>query len=226
MAGRRSDLPQRIMEAFVTEARRGQHTLTIRALGAALGGRVPSVIHHHLGNLEEQGLLSRVPGEVHGCWRLAHQPGVPILGTIAAGRPIASVAPSEREELDLGLHARSASPREQEYALLVRGDSMIEDHIFDGDYVIVRPGDDAPDGAIVVAVQLHADGTEGAATVKRLQRESRLGEVWLEPANSTMEPIRIPAAEWNRSWRIQGTVTAIYRPTFPKPRRGLRPAAR
>jgi repressor LexA len=209
------------MAVFESEARRGRHTLTVRALGAAVGGRVPSVIHHHLGNLEEQGLLTRVPGEVHGCWRLAREPGVPILGSIAAGRPIASVAPSEREELDLVLHARSASPREQEYALLVRGDSMIEDHIFDGDYVIVRPGDDAPDGAIVVAVQLHADGTEGAATVKRLRRKSRLREIWLEPANATMEPIRIPAAEWDRSWRIQGTVTAVYRPTFPRPRRGL-----
>jgi repressor LexA len=213
------------MDVFVAEARRGQHTLTIRALGTAVGGRVPSVIHHHLGNLEEQGLLTRVPGDVHGCWRLAREPGVAILGTIAAGRPITSAAPSEREELDLVLHARSASPREQEYALRVRGDSMIEDHIFDGDYVIVRPGDDAPDGAIVVAVQMHADGTEGAATVKRLRRESRLREVWLEPANATMEPIRIAAAEWNRSWRIQGTVTALYRPTFPRPRLSLAHAA-
>jgi repressor LexA len=225
MAGRRSDLPERIMAVFEGAARRGQQTLTIREIAAAVGRRAPSVIMRHLRNLKEQGLLTHVPGKAHG-WQLAHQPGVPIFGTIAAGRPITSTAPSERSDLDLGAHARSASPREQEYALQVRGDSMIEDHIFDGDYVIVRPGDDAPDGAIVVAVQLHADGTEGAATVKRLQRESRLGEVWLEPANSTMEPIRIPAAEWNRSWRIQGTVTAIYRPTFPKPRRGLRPAAR
>jgi repressor LexA len=187
--------------------------------------RSTSVITYHLRKLEEQGLLTHVSGEAHG-WRLARQPGIPVLGTIAAGRPITSAAPSQRADLDLGLHTRGTSPKDQEFALLVQGDSMIEDRIFDGDYVIVCPGDDAPDGAIVVAVQLHADGTEGAATVKRLQREHRLREVWLEPANSTMEPIRIPAAEWNRSWRIQGTVTALYRPTFPQPRRGLRPAAR
>jgi repressor LexA len=225
MAGRRSDLPERIMAVFVSEWRRTQRTPSVREIGAAVGGRSTSVITHHLCKLEEQCLLIHDPGGAHA-WRLARPPSVPILGTIAAGRPLSSAAPSEREELALCRHTQSTSPRDQEFALLVRGDSMIEDRIFDGDYVIVRPGDDALDGDIVVAVHMHADDSEGAATVKRLRYENRLGEVWLEPANSTMEPIRIPADEWKRSWRIQGTVTALYRPTFPKPRRSPRPAVR
>jgi repressor LexA len=225
MPGKRSDLPERIMEVFEAEARGAPRTPSIREIGAAVDVRSTSVITYHLRKLAEHGLLTHVPGEAHG-WRLARQPGIRVFGTIAAGRPITSAAPSEPETLDLGLHTRSTSPEDQEFALLVRGDSMIEDRIFDGDYVIVRPGAAAPDGAIVVAVHMHADGSEGAATVKRLQRQVRLREVWLEPANSAMEPIRIPAAEWDRSWRIQGVVTALYRPTFPTPRRGPRSAAR
>lgn len=220
MPSKRSDLPERILGVFAAEARGAQRTPSIREIGKAIDVRSTSVISYHLHKLAEQGLLTHVPGAAHG-WRLARQPGIPVLGTIAAGLPITSAAPSESETLDLGLHTRSTSPRDQEFALLVRGDSMIEDRIFDGDYVIVRPGDDAPDGAIVVALHMHADGTEGAATVKRLRRQSRQREVWLEPANSAMEPFCIPAAEWDRSWRIQGVVTAVYRPTFPTPRRAL-----
>lgn len=217
MAGRRSDLPQRIMAFLEQEARRANRTPAIRDIGAAVGVRSTSVISYHLTRLEEQGLLTHTPGAAHA-WQLARQPGIPILGTIAAGLPLTIYGPDHQETLDINLHLRGAAPNDHEFALLVQGDSMIEDHIFDGDYVLVHPGNDASNDAIVVAVHTLSDGTPGAATVKRLRRDKQRREVRLEPANAAMDPIIIPAAEWNRSWLIQGTVTAVYRPCFPTSR--------
>jgi repressor LexA len=101
-----------------------------------------------------------------------------------------------------------------EYALQVRGDSMIEEGILDGDYVLVRRGETALDGAIVVAVHVLADGggEHGAATLKRLRMDRPRGRVLLCPANARLQPIEVPEAEWEREWQVQGTVTAIYRP--------------
>ena len=89
---------------------------------------------------------------------------------------------------------------------------MIDDHIFDGDYVLVRPADDAVNGAIVVALHHDAITDAGAATVKRFYRELRYRRVRLQPANSVIEPILVPAAVWDHEWAIQGIVTAVYRP--------------
>jgi repressor LexA len=149
---------------------------------------------------------------------------VPILGAIAAGVPLDLFEGGELETLDLGAHART--PDSAEFALRVRGDSMIEEGILEGDYVLVRSGHSAPEGAIVVAVHLNADGgsERGAATLKRLrfQRDRRDGQVLrvlLCPANVALRPIKIPAEEWEREWQVQGTVTAIYRPLDQGPQR-------
>ncbi|MGB9605900.1 MAG: transcriptional repressor LexA [Bryobacteraceae bacterium] len=122
-------------------------------------------------------------------------PEVPLLGRIAAGVPIESVVDGERLELD-GIFGR-----EDVYALEVRGDSMIEDHICDRDVVLVERTSQVRDGDIVVAL---VRGSE--TTLKRFYREPD-GVARLQPANAQMPPLRVPMAELE----IQGRVLAVLR---------------
>jgi repressor LexA len=120
---------------------------------------------------------------------------VPLLGRIAAGSPVEAV--ENPENLDLGVLASHPGT----YALQVRGDSMIEDHICDGDVVLVEPSTEVHDGDIVVAL---IGGQE--ATLKRFYREPG-GFARLQPANASMQPIRVPLSEL----QIQGRVLAVLR---------------
>jgi len=120
---------------------------------------------------------------------------VPLLGRIAAGSPVEAV--ESPENLDLGVLASHPGT----YALQVRGDSMIEDHICDGDVVLVEPSSEVRDGDIVVAL---IGGQE--ATLKRFYREPG-GIARLQPANANMQPIRVPLSEL----QIQGRVLAVLR---------------
>lgn len=189
--------------------RRDGRSPTIREIGAAVHIASTSHVVYLLSGLEKLGYITREPG-ARGI-RLVQAPGIPILGRIAAGAPLDLFADGHREQLDFNVHVRAADV-EGEYALLVRGNSMIEDHIFDGDYVLIRPAQEATNGAVVVA--LHGDATTdaGAATIKRFYRDQRHQRVRLQPANSALEDIVIPAAAWARDWRVQGIVTAIYHP--------------
>jgi repressor LexA len=120
---------------------------------------------------------------------------VPLLGRIAAGVPVESYASQEKLNFaDFMGHADT-------YALEVRGDSMIDDHICSGDYVLVERTDEVRDGEIVVAL---VDGTE--TTLKRIYRETN-GMVRLQPANSSMEPIMVPSS----ALELQGRVLAVLR---------------
>jgi repressor LexA len=86
---------------------------------------------------------------------------------------------------------------------------MIEDHIADGDFVLVERDAYITDGDIIVATRKIATGEGGAATLKRIYKER--DRIRLQPANSAMDPIYIPADEWNHEWIVQGKVTAVYR---------------
>jgi repressor LexA len=120
---------------------------------------------------------------------------VPLLGRIAAGVPVEAYASQEKLNFaDFMGHADT-------YALEVRGDSMIDDHICSGDYVLVERTDEVRDGEIVVAL---VDGTE--TTLKRIYRETN-GMVRLQPANSSMEPIMVPSS----ALELQGRVLAVLR---------------
>jgi repressor LexA len=136
--------------------------------------------------LENERLMSRGAGPVGG---------IPLLGRIAAGRPVESVP--DPVSLQFADFAGSG----ETYALEVRGDSMIEDHICSGDFVLVERNTNVRDGEIVVAL---VDGAE--TTLKRIYRE---GEemVRLQPANAAMEPIRVPA----QRVELQGKVLAVLR---------------
>src|SRR5688572_16724119 len=120
---------------------------------------------------------------------------LPLLGTSAAGSPIEAV--ENREELDLEqlFHAKNGV-----YVLRVRGESMIEDHLCDGDYVVIERRDTARNGEQVVALL-----DSGEATLKRYYKEGR--NVRLQPANSTMQPKVVPA----EMVKVQGVVIGVLR---------------
>ena len=120
---------------------------------------------------------------------------LPLLGSIAAGSPIEAV--ENRQELDLEtlFHAKNGV-----YVLKVRGDSMIEDHLCDGDYVVIERRETARNGEQVVALL-----DTGEATLKRFYKEG--GMIRLQPANSTMEPRMVHADRC----KVQGVVIGVLR---------------
>ena len=167
---------------------------TVRDIGKAVGLASSSTVHAHLANLERLGLLRRDPtkpraielldrvrGDVEGAVgtmaenvRSLVRPGLPLVGQVAAGQPILA----EENIEDYVQVPPIAGGEEGEYVLRVRGESMKDVGILEGDYVVVRPQDTAVDGEIVVALV----GEE--ATVKRFFREA--DHVRLQPENTTM----------------------------------------
>jgi repressor LexA len=186
---------------------------TVRDIGKAVGLASSSTVHAHLANLERLGLLRRDPtkpraielldrvrgdvGEAMGTVaenvRTLVRPGLPLVGHVAAGQPILA---DENIE-DYVQVPPIAGGDEGEYVLRVRGESMKDIGILEGDYVVVRPQDTASDGEIVVALV----GEE--ATVKRFFREA--DHVRLQPENAAMEPIR------SKDVRVLGRVVGLFR---------------
>ncbi|HVW83621.1 MAG TPA: transcriptional repressor LexA [Bryobacteraceae bacterium] len=126
---------------------------------------------------------------------LEHSLEVPVLGTIAAGQPV------ETWDEKASLSFADFIGQKDTYALRVRGDSMVEDHICEGDMILVENAQDAHDGDIVVAL---VGGLE--TTLKRFYREPG-NMIRLQPANAAMSPIRVPASEV----QVQGRLLAILR---------------
>jgi repressor LexA len=111
-------------------------------------------------------------------------------------------------ESDQVLEVDQKLVQQRTYALEVAGNSMIDDHICHGDYVVIRPQSSCENGDIVVAVHL-LEENKSSATLKRFFQEQ--DQVRLQPANSMMDPLVIPKQEWEREWRVQGKVVAIFR---------------
>jgi repressor LexA len=165
---------------------------TVRDIGKAVGLASSSTVHAHLANLEKLGLLRRDPSKpraielldramgtaVDTVRGIVRAEGLPLLGSVAAGQPMLA----EENVEDYVSVPEIAGGGEGEYLLRIRGDSMKEAGIIEGDFVVVRPQDTARDGDVVVALL----GEE--ATVKRFFRES--DHIRLQPENVTMEPIR------------------------------------
>jgi repressor LexA len=202
MAADLSDNQARIFRFIEDYTRREGRPPTNREIGQAVGIVSTGHVDYHLSVLEKKGLIHRDKKKSRGIRVTQRQaPGLPIAGTIAAGQPL-EIAADSSEMLDLGTHSH-------EYVLLVKGSSMIDDHIADGDYVLVDADAYVSDGDVVVATRKIANGQAGEATLKRLYRET--GRIRLQPANATMDPIYIAAAEWDEEWKVQGKVTAVYR---------------
>ena len=196
---------QRILDFIRDYMQREGRPPTNREIGQAVNIRSTGHVDHHLSALERKGRITRVRGKSRGI-RLHEQTlyGAPIVGTIAAGKPLDHYADTEQETLDLGAHTTGRA-----YVLLVKGDSMVDEHIADGDFVLIDPDAQIHDGDIVVATHVNATTEGGAATLKRLYREA--GRIRLQPANSAHHPIFVDAVEWDSEWQVQGKVAAVYR---------------
>ena len=175
---------------------------TVRDIGKAVGLASSSTVHAHLSNLEKIGLLRRDPTKPRAIELLDRaaagvrslvRPGLPLVGQVAAGQPVLA----EENIEDYIATPAIAGGEDGEYVLRVRGESMKNAGILDGDLVVVRPQKTAEDGEIVVALM----GEE--ATVKRFFQEA--DHVRLQPENETMEPIR------SREVQIMGKVVGLMR---------------
>lgn len=158
-----------------------------------------ATVHKHISNLERKGLLQRAPNRSRSIdvlpeRKATHMQEIPMMGRIAAGRPVEA---AEAHEI---LSLNDLVDNKPVFALEVRGESMRDDHIMHGDYVLVEKAQTARQGEIVVAL---VDGAE--TTLKRYFLEG--DTVRLQPANSEMEPIYVPATQV----AIQGRVLAILR---------------
>lgn len=174
---------------------------SIAEMKKEFGINSPATIHQHLKNLEEKGAIRRIPNRHRSIEITQTSPSVikvrqaPVLGAIAAGSPIESYPDTETISLP-----EEMAPGSESYLLRVQGDSMIEDHILNGDMVIVKKSNVAAPGQTVVAL---IDGSE--ATLKKFFFEN--GKIRLQPANPEMSPMVYDA----HRVQIQGIVTGILR---------------
>jgi repressor LexA len=173
---------QREIYSFIRSKIQGRgYGPTVREIGNEFGIKSPNGVMCHLKALQKKGLIHREPNMSRAIQLLddptmARPGGLKLLGRIAAGHPIEAV--EQADELDF----HDWEGADDKFALKVTGDSMIDEHIADGDFVVIRKQEQARDGQIV-AVQ----DDDGEATLKRLFREKN--RVRLEPANKTMKPI-------------------------------------
>jgi repressor LexA len=180
---------------------------TVRDIGKAVGLASSSTVHAHLSNLEKVGLLRRDPSKpraiellergvgsaVESVRGIVRSDSIPVLGTVAAGSPVLA-----EENIEDYISVPSvAGGDEGEYVLRVRGDSMKDAGILEGDMVVVHSQETARDGDVVVALL----GEE--ATVKRFYREP--DHIRLQPENAAMEPIR------SKEVRILGRAVGLLR---------------
>ena len=161
-----------------------------------------ATVHEHLTNLERKGYIRRAHNESRAIEIIPPkgQTGateLPLLGLVAAGQPIEAISGNDTIAVPDELVPR----RGRSYVLKVRGDSMIDEHIKDGDFVVVQERNQADSGQTVVAL-VHGD----SATVKRFYREPG-GWIRLQPANPTMQPLRVN----ERDVIVQGVVVGVIR---------------
>lgn len=186
---------------------------TLAELALALGLRNRMTVHQHVAALKKKGLVHwepglnrslKVVGAAHdfvqqrtlaGIAADARPNGLPLVGQIAAGSPIDALQTDEYLEIDKRYTDEGC------YALKVKGDSMIEDGIYDGDFVIIKPNPSPRNGEVVVALL-----EDGSATLKRFFKEKN--GFRLQPANSQMQPIIV---DGSNDIQVRGTVVALFR---------------
>lgn len=212
-----TDRQVEVLEYIIEHIQRTGFPPTIREIGEELSIKSTNGVNDHLKALERKGYLLREDAKSRAIRPVFSPNGlpissssdeaailedvhsIPIVGRIAAGEPIAAIENAEEHvSIGQGLLGRAQNV----FGLVVHGDSMIEDGIFDGDYIFVKPQNDARDGEIV-AVMIDED-----ATVKRLYREG--DRIRLQPANAMMEPIYVHASQWRKT-AILGKVVGVYR---------------
>lgn len=175
---------------------------TLQEIADAIGVSSLATVHEHLQALQRKKVIRKFDGAVRGIElidrtyiKMSDSIDVPFLGYIAAGQPI---DPHPDDSASFKVSPEMISTKYRSYVLQVKGQSMIEDHIDDGDYVVIEETQNVKDGDIVVALL-----DNGLATLKRYYKE--MTRVRLEPANSTMSPI------YATNVQIQGRVVGLIR---------------
>jgi repressor LexA len=201
---------RQVYDYIASFVQKNGYSPSFEEIGGGLGLSSLATVHKHVSNLEKKGLLKRDYNRSRSIdvlaprGRMKQAMGMgpvmnatvtlPLLGRIAAGRPVEAL--QNPETISLGDITRSKDV----YVLEVRGDSMIDEHILDGDYVLVENTKVARNGEIVVAL---VEGSE--TTLKYFHREG--DKIRLQPANSSLKPIIVPAQDV----QIQGRVIGILR---------------
>jgi repressor LexA len=191
---------QEIFDYVKRHAREHGYPPTVRDIGKAIGLTSSSTVHAHLANLEKLGLLRRDPTKPRaievlrdGTRAAAAATGLPLVGQVAAGQPVLA----EENIEEYVAVPPIAGGGDGQFVLRVKGDSMRDVGIYEGDHVVVRTQETARNGEIVVALV----GDE--ATVKRFFRER--DHVRLQPENDAVEPIR------SRDVQVLGRVVGVFR---------------
>ena len=203
---------QEIWQFLVEYVEQHGYPPTVREIGEAVGLASPSTVHAHLANLERAGLLRRDPTKPRALELIGHRresasrqapaaesepTRLPLLGQIAAGAPLLA-----EENVEDQIAVPEPLGRGADFLLRVKGDSMIEAGILDGDTLVVQRQQDARDGEVVVAL-VGDDESADEATVKTFYRDG--GRVRLQPENSALEPIYADHVQ------ILGKVTGVFR---------------
>ncbi|HEY8347313.1 MAG TPA: transcriptional repressor LexA [Symbiobacteriaceae bacterium] len=194
---------RQVLQFIKDEIRRKGYPPSVREIGEAIGLSSSSTVHGHIARLEQKGYIRRDPTKPRAIEVLDEPDGVPrkhvvhvpVVGRVTAGQPILAYENVE-DHFPLAADFVSTDPSEL-FFLVVRGDSMIEAGILDGDYVLVRRQQDANNGDIVVAL------IEDEATVKRFYREN--DHIRLQPENRFMDPIIV------KDVQILGKVVGLIR---------------
>ena len=190
-----STMQRKIYDYIVTCVREQGYPPSVREIGEAVGLKSPSTVHFHLKHLEEAGVIEKGAGKGRAITLTAPpmpQDKVPVVGNVAAGSPILA-----EECIEDYLTFDTGGRSEEYFALRVRGESMINAGIFDGDTIIVEQCQTACNGDMVVAL------VEDSATVKTFYREA--DHIRLQPENDTMDPIIVSDCQ------ILGRVFGVFR---------------
>ena len=198
---------KQVLDCLISFQNKKGYAASYEELGKALNLASLATVHKHIMTLERKGFIRRGYNQSRSIEVLqlprpvreeiierAAVTELPLVGRIAAGRPLESV--EDRETISLSDFTRSKNV----FVLRVKGDSMVDDHILDGDFVVVEPTQVANNGEIVVALD---HGEE--ATLKRFYRGGA-GRISLQPANAEMEPIRVAANDLKILGRVLGVL--------------------
>jgi repressor LexA len=193
---------RQIVDYISQYTQKNGYSPTLKEIAECLGVSSLATVHEHLNALVKKKVLKKFEGAVRGIELIDRKIGaalegveLPVLGYIAAGQPI---EPMTDPNSSFMVSPSMVSGKKRSFVLQVKGDSMIEDGILDGDYVVIEEEANVKDGDIVVALL-----DSGLATLKRFYKEET--RVRLEPANSTMKPI------FARKVRIQGRCVGVIR---------------
>lgn len=193
---------KQIIDFVAQYIQRNGHSPTLQEIANAMGLSSLATVHEHIATLVRKGVLKKFDGSVRGLEivdeRYSPQGSglnLPILGYIAAGKPI---EPHTDPNASLGVSPTMVSGKKRSFVLQVKGDSMVDEGILDGDFVVVEEDRQVVNGDIVVALL-----ENGLATLKRFFKEAT--RIRLEPANSKMSPI------YATNVKIQGKVVGVIR---------------